>query len=548
MRFYPRYLLVVIFLLSVTVAGFALRSDSYFQIKKNFTLFSEVIENISSAYIDDVDPEPLIRRGIDAMLEELDPYTVMIDETESRRMDAVTTGQYAGVGLEVGSRGGRLVVIAPIEGYSADRRGIRAGDVILEVDGIDVTAMSVDDLQSLLRGDPGSIVTLTIERYGIDESLDFELTRETVEVKNVGYSALLDSDSRIGYVMLRRFAQNAAEEVREAILELQEEGPLDGLVLDVRNNPGGLLNEAVRMIDIFVPAGEKVVWTEGRLSRASQEYETSEEPIYPDQPLVILQNNGSASASEIVSGALQDLDRAVIMGERSFGKGLVQIVQSLSYNNSLKMTTSQYYIPSGRSIQSTPYLTEEEAAAMEEVPDSLKERFETKGGRTVYEGIGIEPDLTVEQRQQSMLEIALLQNSHYFFFANEYIAEIDTLEAKVDTEKLFETFQQYLSDQDFEYTTRAERHLENFRKSLNSSLKEQSEERIASMQELIDIEKQQEMKENTEYIKRELYLELVSRFEGSTGRMREQLKSDPPALKAIETIEQGDRYFSILEL
>ncbi len=547
MRFSSRFALIAVIVAGIAATGFILRPDPYFLIQKNFRIFSEVFENVSGSYIEEVDAERLIRSGVDAMLNELDPYTVLIDEAGSRQMDIVTTGQYAGVGLEVGARGGQLVVIAPIEGYSAERRGVRAGDIIKKVDGIDVTRMSTDDLQSLLRGDPGTTVVLTIRRFGIDELLDFELTRETIEVRNVTYFGLLDANDRIGYILLRRFAQNAAEEVRKAIIELQNDAPLDGLVLDLRNNPGGLLDEAVKIIDKFVPPGEKVVWTEGRMSRANQQYETSEQPVYADGPLVVLQNSGSASASEIVSGALQDLDRAVVIGERSFGKGLVQIVQPLSYNVSLKITTSKYFIPSGRSIQSTPYLTSEEAAAMEEVPDSLRTRHQTRSGRVVYEGIGIEPDLLVAQRPHSMLEIALLQNSHYFFFANEYTSGRDQLDPEKGPEDYYREFLAYLDAQDFKYSTRAERHLDRFIESLDPGVKEASNDRISSMKELVAEEKRMEEERYSEHIKKELYLELISRFNGSRGRMAEQLKSDEAAQKAVTLIENKTRFFSILE-
>ncbi|MDI6402770.1 S41 family peptidase, partial [Balneolaceae bacterium ANBcel3] len=444
MRFTLRNFFILILLTAATASATAKETDTYFQLKKNFTIFSEVFEQLSNAYIDDVDPDILIRRGIEAMLDELDPYTVLIDEAESRRMDIVTTGQYAGVGLEVGARGGQLVVIAPVEGYSAERRGVKAGDVIKKVDDVDVSRLTADDLQSLLRGDPGSAVVLTIERYGIDEPLIFELERETIEVKNVTFFGVLESDSRIGYILLRRFAQNAAEEVREAILELEKEAPLDGLILDMRNNPGGLLEEAVKIIDKFVPPGERIVWTEGRYSRANQRYTTSETPVYEDRPLIVLQNHGSASASEIVSGALQDLDRAVIVGQRSFGKGLVQVVRELSYNTALKITTSKYFIPSGRSIQSTPFVSGEDISGTGDVPDSLRSRFSTKSGRTVYEGIGIEPDVYVEKRQQSLLEIALLQNSHYFFFVNEFISGMEVSPADIGQAELLQEFYSYL--------------------------------------------------------------------------------------------------------
>lgn len=547
MRLSPKIALIILFIASFTVAGFVLRSDPYFLIHKNFRIFSEVYENISGIYINEVDPELLLRSGINGMLQELDPYTVLIDEAGSRQMDIVTTGQYAGVGLEVGARGGQLVVIAPIEGYSAEKKGIRAGDVIKKVDGIDVSRLNTEDLQSLLRGDPGTSVTITIERFGIEKQLDFELIRETIEIRNVSYYGLLDSELNIGYILLRRFAQNAAEEVRNAILDMQKEKPLDGLVLDLRNNLGGLLDEAVKIIDKFIPPGEEVVWTEGRLSRANQRYQTSEKPVFPDKPLIVLQNNGSASASEIVTGALQDLDRAVILGERSFGKGLVQIVQPLSYNVSLKVTTSKYFIPSGRSIQSTPFITENQVAAMTVVPDSLRTRHMTRAGRAVYEGIGIEPDISIEQRSQSMLEIALLQNSHYFFFANEYTAGREYFDPQTDPDEYYSDFMKYLQSRNFEYTTHAERHFERFKASLDTSLATESADRIDAVNELITLEKEYNEKQYAEYVKRELYLELISRFNGTGARMKEYLRYDDPTLEGVALIEQSDRYFSILE-
>ncbi len=533
-------------LIGFTGAGFVLRSDSYFLIKKNFSIFSEVFEQVSSHYIDEVDPEKLLRTGIDAMLDELDPYTVLIDETESLQMDIVTTGQYAGVGLEIGARGGQLVVIAPIEGYSAERRGVRAGDIIREVDGRDVSQMTTDDLQSLLRGDPGTPVTLSIKRFGMEELLHFELMRETIEVRNVTYYGLLDNDQRIGYILLRRFAQNAAEEVRNAILELQEEEPLDGLVLDLRNNPGGLLDEAVKIIDKFVPAGEKVVWTEGRIARSSQTYRTREDPVYPDQPLIVLQNSGSASASEIVSGALQDLDRAVVMGERSFGKGLVQVVQPLSYNISLKITTSKYFTPSGRSIQSSPFITHEDIMSMDQVPDSLRTRFSTRSGRTVYEGLGIEPDIIMAARQPGMLEIALLQNSLYFFFANEYTANADRSVIE-DPDRIYTDFLNYLEERNFRYTSRAERHMNRFRESLHEDLVYDSNERLKALEELVELEKNLEKQRYAEYVRRELYLELLSRFEGRSGRMQVHLETDPLAVEAARLISSSEEYHALLK-
>lgn len=547
MRANRRFLAVSLAVLLVTSTGFVLRSDPFFEIRKQFTLFSEVFENLSTLYIEDVNTERLVRHGIDAMLEELDPYTSLIDEAGSREMDIMTTGQYAGVGLEIGARGGQLVVIAPVEGYSAERRGVRAGDIIRRVDGLDVSRLTTDDLQTLLRGDAGTEVTLTIQRYGIEELLDFELVRERIEVRNVTHFGLLETDERIGYILLRRFGQNASGEVAQAIRDMESDGPLHGLVLDLRNNPGGLLDEAVKIVDKFVPAGEKVVWTEGRLSRANREYTTREPALFADKPVIVLQNHGSASASEIVSGALQDLDRAVIIGERSFGKGLVQIVQPLSYNVSLKVTTSRYFTPSGRSIQPVPRISATDVADQEAAQDTSQTPFLTRAGREVFEGIGIEPDLQVDARQQSMLEIALLQNSHYFFFANEFVSSAEHFDYERDMDRVYDLFEQYLTQQNFTYATRSERQLERFKASLDQSFASDTDQVFDTMKELVEAEKKHKSEHYAEYIRRELALELLSRFGGQSARMGHYLANDAVVSQAISLLEEPHQYSLIME-
>lgn len=540
-------LITMLPLIALVSAGFVYQSDTYFQIKKNFAIFSEVYEEVSKRYVIDIDPDKVILHGINAMLETLDPYTVLIDETQSRDMDIMTTGQYAGVGLEIGARGGKLVVIAPIEGYSAHRRGVRAGDVILEVNGIDVTNFNPEDLQLQLRGESGTTVTIVVERYGIDQELEFELTRENIEVKNVVWAGLLeDSDQRIGYVLLRRFGQNAAAEIKEAILQMKEEKELDAFVLDLRNNPGGLLDEAVKLVDLFVDAGEHVVETKGRMPETNHVYQTREGVIYDDKPLFILQNNGSASASEIVSGALQDLDKAVIIGERSFGKGLVQVVRPLSYNMAVKITTSKYYTPSGRSLQAMEYLAEEQTADID-VPDSLRQVYTTRAGREVFEGLGIEPDIEIEEHTLSLLEIALLRNSHYFFYANQYASEYEEYAEAELSDEIFQNFLSYLETESFDYETRTERYFKNVKHTLSDRAKAESKEELEDFERVIALDKKIMMEENEPYIRQELYLELVSRYDGNTGRLRRSLVNDPLILEVKSLASRQDAYYAILE-
>jgi len=539
------YLFAVLLMISsIGIMGAAFQSDTFFLIKKNFTLFSEVVQEVNSRYVDETDPEKLIRHAIISMLELLDPYTVLIDEADNQTMEILTTGRYAGVGIEVGARGGRLVVIAPIEGYSAFQKGVRAGDTILSVDGISVVGMTMEDLDSLIRGEPGTLLILTVERAGFDQPIEFELIRENVEVKNVSYAGYVDADSTIGIVTLSRFGQGAASEVRDALAGLQQSGELKGFILDLRNNPGGLLDEAVNIVDKFVEPGIQVVQTQGRSFDASFSSRT-DEPVLFNGPVAILQNNGSASASEIVAGALQDLDRAVILGTRSFGKGLVQIVRPLSYNTSLKITTSRYYIPSGRSIQSAIY-SHLEAGHTVQVPDSLRKEFKTKNRRSVYDGIGIDPDVLIEDSPQKLVEIALLQNSAYFFYANEYQSKNREFTAESVDQSILNDFFTYLDRTGFDFTTRSERYLASLESQLVEDGLSDALVNLNELREVVREHKLKDLKSIESTIRSELYQELVSRYKGESGRYEASLKFDPVVIKAVEIIQNEQMLNQIL--
>lgn len=539
------YLLVTFLVIGVVITGFSYRTDSFFLIKKNFTIFSEVFQEVSTRYVDDVDPEKLMRHGISSMLELLDPYTVLIDEADTQTFEILTTGRYAGVGIEVDARGGRLVVIAPIEGYSAHQKGVRAGDIILQVDGIPVGNLTIEDLQSLISGEPGTLLVLTIERHGFDQPIEFELIRENVEVKNVRYAGFIDSGKTIGYVSLARFGQNASVELRMAIMKLQAEGNPESLILDLRNNPGGLLDEAIKTVDKFVGPGIEVVRTQGRSHESSFSSVTVEPAIFNGK-LVILQNHGSASSAEIVAGALQDLDRAVVIGGRSFGKGLVQVVRPLSYNTALKITTSRYYVPSGRSIQSAIY-SHEEAGLTTQLPDSLRNAFKTKNGRIVYDGIGIDPDIIVEDTTQTLAEIALLQNSAYFFFANEYRSINSEFRQSGITDEILNDFFDFLKRTSFDYTTRSERYLTMLEEQLSNEVEGYSPDILNEIRTLVDERKKNELASITPAIKNELYLELVARYAGQTGRISAALETDHVVKYAAEILTDGTTYQNTLK-
>lgn len=531
---------------SLALAGFVRNPDIYFLIKKNFTIFSEVYREVSLHYVDEVNPEKLMRKGIDAMLESLDPYTVMIDEAEKQDMEIMTRGSYGGVGLDVGYRGGKIVVIAPMEGYSAHRKGIRSGDIIVEVDGVGIEEMTPEEVQNLTTGEPGTQVTLTIQRYGIDHPISFELERQRIDINNVAYSGFVGENKDIGYILLNRFSQNTGDEIRQVLEELRSQKQFSGLILDLRNNPGGLLNEAVATVDKFLPREKMVVETRGRLSQHNNIFRTKETPVAPDLPLIVLQNGGSASASEIVAGALQDFDRAVIMGEQSFGKGLVQIVRPLSYNISLKLTASRYFIPSGRSIQSVRYTHDDSNSAVSKA-DSQKKSFETTNGRTVYDSDGIAPDVEISTGKPSLLQTSLMQKNLFFEFANQFAANNDTLVEAMGSDQLYQEFQTFVDKQNFHYETPSERYLAKIDSSLDETAVD-SDTHIEALKQSIEKHKKQAFAEERTELEKILYLELIARYKGQKGQTKASLPYDPFVTEAVELFQDSNRYENILSV
>lgn len=530
---------VTLILAGVVLLGLIYRPDPLFLIKKNFTIFSEVYSEVSEGYVVDVDAEKLMRHGIRSMLETLDPYTVLIEESQIPEMEILSRGGYAGVGIEVGSRGDKLVVIAPIEGYSAHRMGVRAGDAIIEINGQKVENLSADELQLQMRGDPGSEIQLTIERFGLDQPLVFNLVRERIEIRNITTYGIIDEEERLGYLQLSRFGQNTAEEVRNAINDMRSGGGLNGLILDMRNNPGGLLHEAVKTADKFLQPGVGVVSTRGRTVETRSVYRTEEAPMFGEEPVVVLINNGSASASEIVAGALQDLDRAVIIGERSFGKGLVQIIKPLSYNVALKITTAKYYIPSGRSIQTVDY------AGANSIDQSDAE-FTTRAGRKVFQHNGIDPDIHLDSVEQSMLEVALQQQNHYFFFANEFVARHDAFDPVGDADAAYSEFRTYLDDSGFMYINQAEQHFNRLEQTLAGHESGVDQNVLEQLKNQIRAAKENDMDVYSSRVRNELVMELVNRYENESDRVVSLKTYDDGLKQALRILKDKENYHALL--
>ena len=415
-----RFALPIAGLLGAVVLLSAFRSnDDLFELRKNFEVFGALYEEIALGYVDDVRPTPFMRAGIDAMLEQLDPYTHFYDEAAMVDSRILQQQNLGGVGLSIGRKGGRLSVLAPDGEATAYQKGVRPGDIILQIGETSTDGLTVMEATNLLLGQPGTVVQILIQRTGEVAPRSFVLPRIKPRAVNVSRAGWLGADSSeaIAYVRLDRFGNRAGREVKRAFRTLNRSVPLHGMVLDLRGNPGGLLSEAVNVVGNFAPKGSLVVTTRSRIDGVVQEFRTDEDPLFPDVPLVILVNEYSASASEIVSGALQDMDRAVIMGTTSLGKGLVQVLKPLPHNTTLKLTVSHYFLPTGRTIQSARYSSESATATN---PTLLE--FETAAGRTVRGGRGVEPDVSIEVEPPGQVENALQRESAFFLFANEWVA------------------------------------------------------------------------------------------------------------------------------
>jgi len=384
-------------------------ADNYFEISKNLQIMSSVVHEVNTYYVDDVEPSKLLRTGIDAMLKSLDPYTDFYSESEIEDYRFMTTGQYGGVGATISKKGEDVVIAEPYEGWPAQKADLRAGDVLIEVDGKTVKGKSTDDVSKLLKGSPNTELKVVIKRLGVEGTMTKTVMRQEIKVKNVPYYGMIND--KIGYIKYSGFRQQSAEEVRDALKNLEKDHNISGLVFDLRGNPGGLLDEAIKTVNVFVDKGQLVVFTKGKMEDWNHQYSTEGEPLDTKIPVVILVDGGSASAAEIVSGSLQDLDRAIVVGANSYGKGLVQTTRPLPYNTQMKITTSKYYIPSGRCIQKIDYAKKDDEGNAYHLPDSLKRAFKTKDGRVVYDGTGIKPDVALPRKKYADVIMSLGQKT-----------------------------------------------------------------------------------------------------------------------------------------
>ncbi|MFW5973290.1 MAG: S41 family peptidase [Bacteroidota bacterium] len=541
----PRLRLATAILLiaAAFLSGYFLpRDDDFFALRKNFRIFGALFEEVVADYVDPIDSGRLMRAGIDGMLEQLDPYTVFLDEADQAEFDIMSRGRYGGVGLTVGLREGRLTVIAPIEGTSGFRQGVRPGDVILEIDGRSTEDMTLGDARTLLRGEPGTPVALLIGRQGVVEPLDFRLMREDVRVRDVTFAGFVHDDTAraIGYVKLDRFARNAPGETRAAIESLLQPGPLSGFILDLRDNPGGLLEGAVEIAGIFLEEGLDVVTIRGRGADSERVYRTRQAPLAADVPLIVLINEGSASASGIVAGAVQDYDRGVVVGSPSFGKGLVQTIRKLPYNTSLKMTTARYFTPSGRSIQSSTFQSPAGAGG------SLR-TFSTVAGRQVRDGNGIEPDVVAGHRMRSELEVALERRAAFFLYANHFAAQHEVIEGDFSaSDDVLSDFRAWLEREQFTYQTESERALGALRDALSGTGYERAVASTEALEQTVRADKDLDFERYADPIKERLSSEIMARFVSESDLVRASFHVDEAILDAVAILGDPNRYADLL--
>jgi carboxyl-terminal processing protease len=440
-------------LVVVSALAFTKPAENYFEITKNLDIFVTLFKEINTYYVDEVDPSKLIREGIDAMLESLDPYTDFIAEDELENFRIATTGQYAGIGAMISLINEKVVITHPYKNFPAYKAGLQVGDEILTVNGQNVKGKPTSEVSMLLKGQPHTEVEVKVKRFGQKSDLIFKIKREKISINNISYTGIISSD--IGYIKLDDFTPGAAKEVSSAVIKLKAEGAKK-IILDLRDNPGGLLHEAVNIVSLFVPKGSEVVSTKGKVQDWNKTYKTLNNPIDLNTPLAILTSEGSASASEIVAGSLQDYDRAVLIGNKTFGKGLVQTTRQLSYNSQLKVTTAKYYIPSGRCIQRLDYSHRKLDGSAQQFADSLKSEFSTKNGRKVYDGGGLDPDILIDQSFKGEITAALYNSGLFFEYAIKYCAENakpTDFKSFTLSDKEYERFEEWTKIQKFSYST-----------------------------------------------------------------------------------------------
>ena len=523
-------------------------TPDYFEISKNLDIFNAIYRELNIAYVDGTKPGKLMKTGLDAMLNSLDPYTVYYAENEIEDYRYITTGEYGGIGATVNDIEGKIIIDEPREGFAAFKAGIRAGDQIIGVNGINVEGKKSDDITNLLRGNAGTTIKLKLIKLGEKTPVELSLLREEIKSPAVPFSGMMPN-GKTGFIKLVAFTENCSAEVREALLDLKSKG-CQNLVLDLRGNLGGLLHEAVNIVNLFIDKGQEVVFTKGKVSEWDKSYLAVYNPVDIKIPLLVMVDENSASASEIVSGALQDLDRAVVIGKRTYGKGLVQQTKDLVYQTKVKITVAKYYIPSGRCVQALDYSHKDELGRVEKVPDSLITAFKTKGGRIVYDGAGIMPDIKTNTASYSQLLQALDTKYHIFNYATDYFLKHKEIVAPKDfalTDDEYMQFVEYLKNKDLSYKSFAEMQLEAIKKqAIDEKNYEGFKSEMEALTAKLESNKKEDLMKQKEEIKNHLAQEIVTRYYFQKGKVEYNMKNDKEVEEAIKYLSDADKMLDVL--
>lgn len=544
-------LFVVIFsIFQINLFGADNSKQRTFRISKNLSIFNSVFRELDANYVDTLNYDKMVKTAIDQMLGKIDPYTVYLPEEETDDLTFMTTGEYAGIGAMIMKKGNDICVSEPYEGLPAQLNDVRAGDIVLEVDGKAVAGMTVGDVSAMLKGIPNTKIKLKLKRYGEKKPVEKEFLRQKIQINPVTYHGLVAE--KTGYVMLGEFTDKSAIEMKSAINDLVKQHQIESLIIDLRGNGGGLIDEAVKILGYFVPKGTEVLITKGKNKQTERIYKTPTEPLFPDMRLAILTNRASASASEIVAGAVQDLDRGIIVGERTFGKGLVQNVRPVGFGGHVKITTAKYYIPSGRCIQAIDYSHRNEDGSVGRVPDSLTSEFKTRNGRKVRDGGGIVPDIQITDDRKLNIAYYIFVQQLYFDFANQFVAAHPTISQPEEfalKDDDFKAFTDFLTEKKFTYTSETQKYYDQlFEVAAMEGLDKSAKAEFEALKQKLVPDITNNLQENKDDIIDLLSHEIIKRYYFQKGEIRYSLRNDDDLKKAITTLSNLEEFQKLLTI
>lgn len=543
--------IVVALVAVVTFFSFKVGDDRNFQIAKNLDIFNAIVKELDMFYVDTIDPNKTIREGIDNMLYSLDPYTNYFPEEDQSELEQMIKGTYGGIGSTItyDPKRKRSMVAEPFEGMPAAEFGLKVGDILLKIDGVDLAGKNNQEVSEMLRGQIGTSFTLEVERPGVKKPMEFTIVRRSILLPPIPYAGIIDKEKKIGYINLSTFSGSPSKEFKKMFLDLKKQG-ITSLVIDIRNNGGGLLDEAVEIVNFFVPRGKTIVTTKGKTKQASSTYKTLREPLDTEIPIAVLVNNSTASSSEILSGSLQDLDRAIIVGTRTFGKGLVQVPRPLPYGGNLKVTTSKYYIPSGRCVQAIDYKSRNEDGSIRRIPDSLTTVFHTAAGREVRDGGGVTPDIDVKEVKLPNILYYLLRDNLAFDYATAYCLKHPTIPAPEEfklTDADYNDFKALVKKGDFKYDQQSEKILKALKEAaeFEGYMTEASDE-FQALEKKLTHNLDRDLDYFSKDIKKMISLEIIKRYYYQRGSIIQQLKDDDDLQAALQILNDPVKYKEML--